>query len=124
MNFGAVPPDLTNMLKTRKYREQGTLEAYLLAFGKEAPKDLNIADGFSYNPLVDGQITAMPPPFVKGDVTYDDGSEPDEEQIAKDITAFLEFTADTHKTERETAARIAFPIFFLLVLVLWALKRA
>jgi ubiquinol-cytochrome c reductase cytochrome b/c1 subunit len=55
----------------------------------------------------------MPPPLSDGQVSYDDGSPTTVDQYARDVTAFLAWTAEPHMEARK---RLGFQvIIFLLV---------
>uniref|UniRef100_UPI00356A4142 cytochrome c1 n=1 Tax=Rhodosalinus sp. TaxID=2047741 RepID=UPI00356A4142 len=47
--------------------------------------------------------TQMAPVFFGGDVDYQDGTEATEEQMAKDVAAFLMWTAEPKMMERKQA---------------------
>jgi ubiquinol-cytochrome c reductase cytochrome c1 subunit len=66
----------------------------------------------------------MAPPVSEGSVDYPDGTKPTLEQIAKDVTTFLAWTAEP---ELEVRKRMGLKVMlFLLVLtgLLYAVKRA
>lgn len=128
-NGGALPPDLSVMAKARTYergfprfiidiftqfQEQGPDYLVALMTGYEdAPKGFNLPEGAHYNKFFPGHAIGMPNPLSEGQVTYDDGSPTTPLQYAKDVTAFLMWTAEPHMEQRK---RIGFQVmFFLLV---------
>ena len=56
----------------------------------------------------------MPPPIVSdGQVTYDDGTRATKDQMAKDVSAFLNWAAEPN-LERRHAAGLASVLFILI----------
>ncbi len=140
-NGGAAPPDLSLMAKARAahrgfprfvfdiftmYAEGGPdyITALLTGY-EEAPHDVNITEGTYYNPyFLAGNALAMAPPLSEGIVTYDDGAPETVEQYAKDVSAFLMWTAEPHMTERKSLGFKV--IIFLLIFsgLLYLTKKA
>lgn len=122
-NNNALPPDLSLMTKAR---EGGAAYVYSLLTGyQEQPAALvkqfpgsKTPDGLYYNPYFANLNTAMPSPLVsEGQVTYADGTKPTVDQMAKDVAAFLVWTAEP-KLENRHRAGIAVLIFLLIGTVL------
>lgn len=96
-NNNAVPPDLSLITKAR---EGGAPYVYSLLIGyRPVPADLPEANrpstGLYYNPWFANLNLAMPAPLTSaGQVSYDDGTEASLPQMAKDVTAFLIWTAE------------------------------
>ncbi|TAK49889.1 MAG: cytochrome C [Xanthobacteraceae bacterium] len=129
-NGGALPPDLSIIAKARtyergfpwflidivtQYQEQGPNYVTALLQGYEdAPGDFNLPAGANYNKYFPGHAIGMPQPLSDGQVTYEDGSPQTLEQYAKDVTAFLMWTAEPHLEARK---RLGLQVMiFLLVL--------
>ena len=90
-NNGAYPPDLSLIVKARA---GGADYLYSLLNGyKEFPDDFEASEGMYYNIFYPGNQIAMPSPIMDDIVEYDDGTEATHSQIAKDVTAFLAWTA-------------------------------
>ncbi len=130
---GALPPDLSLITKGRTvefhgswpihilqmtkdiltgYQEAGSDYLYALLTGyKDAPADVTLGDGMSYNVAFPGHQIAMAAPLADGSVEYvEDGQKVPEgvtvppatlEQNAKDVTAFLSWTADPSLNTRK-----------------------
>ncbi|NIX76241.1 cytochrome c1 [Microvirga terricola] len=135
-NGGKAPPDLSLMPKARTY-ERGfpwfifdiftqfaeTGPDYVVAVLNgyhEAPAGFSVPAGGHYNTSFPGNVIAMPKPLSDGQVEYPkgpDGKSPVPEtvdQYARDVTAFLMWTAEPHLDARK---RIGFQVMlFLLVL--------
>jgi len=100
-NNNALPPDLSLMTKAR---HDGGAYVYSLLTGyqnqpaellKEFPSAKTPA-GLHYNPYFANLNIAMPPPLTsEGQVTYAPGNpKPTVDQMAKDVSAFLVWTAE------------------------------
>jgi ubiquinol-cytochrome c reductase cytochrome c1 subunit len=112
---GAVPPDLTLITKARE-GWHGTFNqlwngiggpqyVYSLLTGYETPSaevEKEKPEGKYYNPYFQaGSWISMPPPLADGQVTYDDGAPNKMEDMAKDVSAFLAWTAEPKMEERK-----------------------
>jgi cytochrome c1 len=129
-NGGANPVDLSLIAKARtyerglpwfifdiftQYQEQGP--DYLVALMKgyeDPPKGFNQPQGTHYNKYFPGNAIGMPKPLNDGQVDYTDGTPATLDNYAKDVTAFLMWTAEPHMEARK---RLGLQVmFFLLVL--------
>ena len=120
-NNGALPPDLSLMVKARKGGPD-YVYGILTGFG-EAPAGVTIPDGMYYNATFPGHQIAMPPPLSDGAVTYPDGTEATVDQMSHDVVSFLAWTAEP---ELEARHRMGVKtILFLIVLtgMFYAWKR-
>ena len=80
----------------------------------DAPEGTAVPDGMYYNESYGGGMIAMPQPLYGDDVEYADGHAATIEEHAKDLTAFLAWTAEP---ELESRKRIGVAsIFFLLLM--------
>jgi len=113
---GALPPDLSLMTKAR---EDGTnYVAALLTGYADAPVNWKVPDGLYYNPYFHSINIAMPPPLAADDqVTYADGTTGTREQYAKDVSAFLTWTAEP-KLEARKETGVAAVLFLLIMTAL------
>src|SRR3990170_1721080 len=99
-NNNALPPDLSLIAKAR---EGGAAYTYSLLTGyqrqpaevlREFP-DAKTPEGLHYNPYFPNINIAMPPPITaNGQVTYADGTPATVDQMSKDVSAFLVWTAE------------------------------
>lgn len=91
-NNGAYPPDLSVI---NKARAGGANYVYSLLTGYEdAPADVEMMEGMSYNKYFSGHQIAMAPPLMDGLVEYADGTAATVEQMSVDVTAFLMWAAE------------------------------
>ncbi|MBI0002010.1 cytochrome c1 [Bartonella sp. W8122] len=139
-NNGANPGDLSLMAKARavsspfpaliadiltNYNEAGPdyITALLTGYS-DPPEGAEVAENNWYNPYFNsGNALAMPPPLSDGMVAYNDGTEETTENYARDVSAFLMWTADPHmETRKKTGFRV---ILFLIVFagLTYAVKR-
>ena len=119
-NNNALPPDLSLMAKAR---EGGAAYIYSLLTGYQAqPKELlekfpaaKTAEGLYYNPYFANLNIAMPPPLTAdGQVTYAEGNPaPTVDQMAKDVSAFLLWTAEPNLQGRHKSGLAA--LAFLII---------
>ncbi|HEY8434737.1 MAG TPA: cytochrome c1 [Sphingomicrobium sp.] len=122
-NNNALPPDLSLMTKAR---EGGAAYVYSILTGfqpqpaellKKFP-DAKTPPNLHYNPYFANLNIAMPPPLTSdGQVEYQDGTKPTVDQMAKDVAAFLVWTAEPNLEARH-AAGIAVVIFLLIGTIL------
>ncbi|PZQ61642.1 MAG: cytochrome c1 [Sphingomonas taxi] len=120
-NNNALPPDLSLMTKAR---EDGSNYVHALLMGyrdqpaellKEFP-DAKTPDGLHYNPYFANLNIAMPPPITSdGQVTYSDGTKATRDQMARDVAAFLTWSAEPNLEARHAAGFAA--VIFLLIFV-------
>ena len=96
-NNGANPVDLSVITKARVGGEN---YIYALLTGyMEPPTGFEVKPGMSYNPYFDGSQIAMPQQLKNGGVTYDDGTEANISQMAKDVTTFLAWASEPYQDE-------------------------
>jgi len=121
-NNGKVPPDLTLMTKAR-FNGPDYVYALLTGYKEEAPEDIEVPEGGSYNTYFPGHIIAMAPPLDDEAVEYTDGTKPTLAQHASDVTTFLAWAAEPELEERKNLGIKV--MLFLLVLtgMLYAVKR-
>jgi ubiquinol-cytochrome c reductase cytochrome b/c1 subunit len=129
-NGGGLPPDLSLIAKARSYergfptfvfdffrqfQEQGPnyVSAILQGFTDTPPADFKVPDGSYYNKYFPGHAIKMPKPLSDDQVTYDDGTPQKLDQYAKDVAAFLMWTAEPHLEERK---RIGMQVMIFLII--------
>jgi ubiquinol-cytochrome c reductase cytochrome c1 subunit len=122
-NNNALPPDLSLITEAR---DHGTAYVYSLLTGYQRQPaellrqfpDVKTPAGLHYNPYFANLNIAMPPPLVSdGQVTYADGTKATVDQMAKDVSAFLVWTAEPNLENRHRAGW-AVVIFLLIATVL------
>ena len=121
-NNGAFPPDLSLIVKAHPGGADYVF-ALLTGFKDEAPEGVELGEGMNYNPYFSGKQIAMAPPLFEDSVEYSDGTPATVENMARDITNFLQWTAEPEMEERR---RIGWKVvLFMLVLtgLLYAAKR-
>ena len=117
-NNNAIPPDLSYMTRAR---HGGADYVYSLLTGyqdqpaallKEFP-EAKTPTGLHFNPYFANLNIAMPPPLrSEGQVQYSDGTKPTVDNMARDVAAFLVWTADPNLETRHQYGFMA--VIFLL----------
>ncbi len=118
-NGGAAPPDMSLLAKARgvtrgfptfvfdiftQYAEGGPdyIHSLLTGYDEQPPAGMEIAEGTHYNPyFINGKSLAMAKPLSDDQVTYDDGAPQTVDQYARDVSAFLMWTAEPHLEDRK-----------------------
>src|SRR3546814_15647605 len=94
-----------------------TLFPYTTLFRSELLKEFpesKTPEGLHYNPYFPNLNLAMAPPLTSdGQVTYADGTKATVDQMAKDVAAFLTWTAEPKLESRHRAGLAV--LFFLIV---------
>lgn len=99
MHNGAIPPDLSMVVKARK---DGPDYVYSLLTGfSPPPSGVTLSAGQSYNPYFPGGKLMMPPPLSQGQVTYSDGTPATVDQMAHDVVVFLQWASEPHMEQRK-----------------------
>ena len=121
-NGGAYPPDMSVLAKARK---GGADYIYSLLLGYEdPPSDVKLDDGVYYNKFMYGNKIKMPVPLSDGLIEYNDGTPATEEQMAKDVTTFLMWSAEPHlETRHKTGLRVILYLIILSILVFLTMKK-
>jgi len=139
-NGGALPPDMSVIAKARtyergfprflldvvtQYQEQGVdYIAALLKGYEKMPAGMQMAPGMMYNKYFPGHGIAMPPPISDGQVSYDDGAPVTIDQYARDVSAFLAWTAEPHLEDRKrTGLKVMIFLVILSGLLYFTKKR-
>lgn len=101
INNGALPPDLSLIAKARHGGED-YLFALLTGY-REPPVGVSVNEsaGQYYNPYFPGSKIGMPKQLIDGGVEYDDGTEANASQMAKDVCTFLTWAAEPHQDARK-----------------------
>lgn len=137
---GAYPPDLSLIARARSvslpfpalitdilthYDTAGPdyITALLTGY-QEAPKKIEIVDGYWYNPyFIASHSLTMAPPLSDGMIAYEDGTLQTVEHYARDVSAFLMWAADPHmEIRKKTGFRV---ILFLIIFagLIYVLKK-
>eukprot|EP01111_Echinosteliopsis_oligospora_P013183 TRINITY_DN465_c0_g1_i1.p1 TRINITY_DN465_c0_g1~~TRINITY_DN465_c0_g1_i1.p1 ORF type:complete len:292 (-),score=66.73 TRINITY_DN465_c0_g1_i1:69-896(-) len=98
-NNGALPPDLSLMIKARDRHEDYVFS--LLTGYRDPPAGVQVREGLHYNPYFPGGKIAMAPPLADGMVEFEDGTPNSLSQIAKDVSVFLCWAAEPEHDERK-----------------------
>ena len=131
-NNNALPPDLSLITKARAngpayvysllmgYREQvGYKNEEGMDLLKEFPEAAT-PPGLNFNPWFANLNIAMAAPIAVDDqVAYDDGTKATKEQMAKDVSAFLTWTAEPKMENRKSAGWAALGFLLIFTVLAW-----
>lgn len=110
-NKGALPPDLSLIVKARGGHEN-YIYSLLTGFGQTPSTQEKMGDNMNYNPYFAGHQIAMPAPLKGDEVTYADGTPASLEQEARDVTQFLTWAAEPKmEVRKQTGVKV---ILFLV----------
>jgi cytochrome c1 len=136
-NGGAYPSDLSLITKYRP-GWYGTFNQLANGIGgpqyvysvltgyEEPPAELaaEAPEGKYYNPyFANGHWIGMPPPLSDGQVDFDDGSPNTASDMAKDVSAFLAWTAEPKMEERKRTGFMVMIYLGILALLLYLVKK-
>ena len=121
-NGGAYPPDMSVLVKARG---GGVDYVYSLLQGyDDPPADIILDDGVHYNKFMYGNKIKMANPLSDGLVEYADGTNASVEQMSKDVTTFLMWSAEPHLEARHKMGFKAIVYLIILtILVYFSMKR-
>jgi len=131
---GAVPPDLSVMAKARSYsrgfpwfvldalpllnyQEHGVDYLAALLTGYTNPDDLN------WNEYFPGNRIAMARPLAPNQIEYTDGTPGTVEQYARDVTAFMMWTAEPKMEERKRTGFSVMVFLFIFAGLMYFTKK-
>jgi ubiquinol-cytochrome c reductase cytochrome c1 subunit len=136
-NGGVVPPDMTLLTKSRPgwygtFNQLwngigGPQYVYSVVTGYEEP-EAELAkeqpEGKYFNPYFgSGHWIGMPPPLSEGQVVFDDGAPNKVEDMARDVSAFLAFTADPNMESRKRIGFMVMIYLAVLAVLLYFVKK-
>lgn len=120
-NGGALPPDLSLMVKAR--HEGHDYVMALLTGYMDPPAGKVMMEGLYYNPYFPGGGISMPPPLQDEGVEYPDGTPASIAQQARDIAQFLNWAAEPEMEERKKSAGLHMVALIFLSLGAGYMKR-
>jgi ubiquinol-cytochrome c reductase cytochrome c1 subunit len=120
-NNGALPPDLSVMTKARA---GGADYLFALLTGYvDPPPGVTVMDGMHYNKYFPGHQIAMGPVLNPDQVEFADGTSATVEQMAHDVSTFLQWAAEP-ELEQRRALGVKIIIFLTILAGLtYAVKR-
>ena len=136
-NGGAAPPDLSLITKFRP-GWYGTFNQLVNGIGgpqyvysvltgyEEATEEITkeMPEGKHYNPyFANGHFIGMAPPLVDGQVEFDDGSPNKVDDMARDVSAFLAWTAEPKMEERKSLGFMVMIYLAIMAGLLYFVKK-
>jgi len=124
-NNNALPPDLSLMVKAR-HDGANYIHALLTGYQRQPAEllqkfpDAKTPSGLHYNPYFANLNIAMPPPLTSnGQVTYTDGTAATMDQMSKDVSAFLTWTAEPKLEQRHAAGLASLAFLAIFCFLAW-----
>lgn len=99
-NNGALPPDLSLMIKAR-HGGCDYIFNLLTGYPEEPPAGAVVPEGLNFNPYFPGTGIAMARVLYDDLVEYDDGTQASTSQMAKDVVEFLNWAAEPEMDDRK-----------------------
>ena len=112
-NNNALPPDMSLLAKSREHGPH-YIHALLVGYRETAPKDWAVPEGLYFNVHFHSLNIAMPSPLSDDQVTYADGTKATVDQMAKDVSAFLVWTAEPKLAKRH---QTGWPVLLFLIVL-------
>ncbi len=121
-NGGAYPPDMSVLVKARG---GGVDYIYSLLQGYEDPPvGITLDEGVYYNKYMYGNKIKMSNQLSDGLVEYSDGTVASVQQMSKDVTTFLMWTAEPHLEARhQMGFKAIVYLIILTILVYFSMKK-
>lgn len=120
-NNGAYPPDLSVIAKARA---GGADYLFALLTGySEPPAGVTLMEGMNYNRYFPGHQIAMAAPLNPDQVQYADGTPATVENMARDVTTFLQWAAEPELEQRRAMGVKVILFLTILAGLAYALKR-
>jgi len=120
-NGGALPPDLSLIIKARHGREDYIFS--LLTGYCDPPAGVEMREGLHYNPYFPGQAIAMAAPLYDEAIEYTDGTPASMSQLAKDVATFLTWASEPELDERKRMGMKSIILLSFVTAGLWYMKR-
>ncbi|MEM7650666.1 MAG: cytochrome c1 [Pseudomonadota bacterium] len=120
-NNGALPPDLSLIVKARK---NGADYLYSLLNGYEDPPEgKKLLAGQYWNKYMPGNVIAMPPQLLDDQIIYEDGTPQTTSQYSKDLVEFLAWAAEPEIEERKRMGIMTLIFLTVFAGIMYAIKK-
>jgi len=123
-NNGKAPPDLSLMAKARMGGPD-YIFALLTGYHDEPPADskIELGPGNYYNDYYPGHVIAMAPPLFDDMLEYQDGTPATVEQMARDVSHFLMWTAEPKLEQRKGLGVRVLGFLIILSVLMFLVKK-
>ncbi|KAJ8908933.1 hypothetical protein NDN08_005633 [Rhodosorus marinus] len=117
-NNGALPPDLSCVVKAREAKEDYIFA--LLTGYRDPPDGVVVREGLHYNPYFTGGGIAMARALYDGGVDYDDGTPATTSQMAKDVSVFLTWASNPeHDVKKQWGSHMLMTLAVFTPFIIW-----
>ncbi len=122
-NGGAYPPDLSLSAKAYEHSGGPNYIYSLLTGFQDAPDGFVLPEGKYYNRYYEGHVISMAPPLSDGIISYADGTAESVDQMARDVSNFLQWAAEPELEERKKMG-FNFMVFLIFATIIsYLLKK-
>lgn len=118
-NNGALPPDLSLVIKAR---HDGANYTHALLTGYTDAPAGETGSGY-YNKYFPGHWIAMAAPLAEGQVDYSDGTKATVDQMSRDVVTFLTWASEPTMEERKAIGIKVMGYLLIFCFLLWLTKR-
>jgi ubiquinol-cytochrome c reductase cytochrome c1 subunit len=127
-NGGSYPPDLSVIVKAR-HGGADYIYSLMTGYNQTPPADKKVPEGKHYNPYMAGGVIAMAEQLADGRVEYAEteankGIKNTEDQMSRDVSAFLAWASEPHQTLRKTTGLGVMAFLFIFAILLWFSYRS
>jgi len=121
-NGGAYPPDMSVLVKARPGGSD-YIYSLLMGYEEKVPDNIKLEDGVYYNKYMPGNKIRMAKPLSEGSVSYTDGTKATQEQLSKDVVAFLTWAAEPHLEARKKLGFKSVVYLLILTILVYFVKK-
>lgn len=112
-NSGALPPDLSLIVKARAGGPQ-YVYSIITGFHEKQPENFKVLANKYFNPYFATWNISMPPPLADNQVSFSDGTKATIDQEARDVVTFLSWASEPKMEERK---HVGFGVMAFLILL-------
>ncbi|GBR67083.1 cytochrome c1 [Gluconobacter kanchanaburiensis] len=120
-NHGLLPPDLSRLAMTLPGGAHG-IRNILLSYAP-TPPGVKLDEGRYYNTALKWKHIGMPPPLQDNMLTYADGTRATTNQMASDVSVFLDRIAHPHALQRRRIGVFVLAYLAVMAVLTFLLQR-
>ena len=94
-----------------------------MGYEEKVPDNIKLEEGVYYNKYMPGNKIRMAKPLSEGSVSYTDGTKATQEQLSKDVVAFLTWAAEPHLEARKKLGFKSVVYLLILTILVYFVKK-